>query len=487
MSWVLNEAPIATDHASGCGRSCVVGWPREGSARDKAPAPIEPVGSTPLAAPEPTTRMNAQSRAPDDTHDEGHEDPIAKIAELEARLDQQQAVIVGRQPRVIVGGYVDLGFFAPQGNGAGIIRDQGNVYFPQYAGKYGWVFLGDILSPADQHARRGRRPRRRHRRAAALRQHPLGRRAQLHRQRDQPDADLGPGADAPSRRRASTSRRARARTSAWATSSTSTSPSSSGCRPRSQKTSIFVGKIDSVLGIEYRERKSNQRFGITPSLIARYTTGTAVGVKVRSQARPRRCARRRGRRHERLVHAGAVSLLRRDRHQPRQDGSAGASRCTRPSPSTWSSACRARTAPQDRSPNVDGKMWFVGVDYQLHTAVRRPQGAVPEGRARPAIATNDVYGLRPARGRLRRARRLPAAALRRAGARRVPRRPRVAGRSDGAGRRQPRLPHEVVARDGRRARRLHRPRSCSRPSTCATASTAASPRSRTTSSRRRWC
>src|SRR5204862_7992807 len=34
---------------------------------------------------------------------------------------------------------------------------------------------------------------------------------------------------------------------------------------KAQRTSIFVGKFDSVIGIEYRERKAVQRFGITPS------------------------------------------------------------------------------------------------------------------------------------------------------------------------------------------------------------------------------
>src|SRR5262249_18998721 len=48
------------------------------------------------------------------------------------------------------------------------------------------------------------------------------------------------------------------------------------------KTSIFVGKVDSVIGNEYKTRKASQRFGITPSLVARYTTGTAVGVKART-------------------------------------------------------------------------------------------------------------------------------------------------------------------------------------------------------------
>jgi hypothetical protein len=44
---------------------------------------------------------------------------------------------------------------------------------------------------------------------------------------------------------------------------------------------LFVagGKFDSVFGIEYLENSSVFRTGITPSLFARYTTGTALGVK----------------------------------------------------------------------------------------------------------------------------------------------------------------------------------------------------------------
>ena len=44
---------------------------------------------------------------------------------------------------------------------------------------------------------------------------------------------------------------------------------------------LFVagGKFDSVFGIEYLENSSVFRTGITPSLFARYTTGTALGLK----------------------------------------------------------------------------------------------------------------------------------------------------------------------------------------------------------------
>jgi hypothetical protein len=48
----------------------------------------------------------------------------------------------------------------------------------------------------------------------------------------------------------------------------------------SQELSITAGLFDSVFGIGYLENQSNLRVGITPSLIARYTTGHAIGLKV---------------------------------------------------------------------------------------------------------------------------------------------------------------------------------------------------------------
>jgi hypothetical protein len=43
---------------------------------------------------------------------------------------------------------------------------------------------------------------------------------------------------------------------------------------------ISAGKFDSVFGIEYLDNQANFRVGITPSLMARYTTGQSVGAKV---------------------------------------------------------------------------------------------------------------------------------------------------------------------------------------------------------------
>ncbi|MFL5307301.1 MAG: hypothetical protein ACJ8F1_18940 [Polyangia bacterium] len=49
---------------------------------------------------------------------------------------------------------------------------------------------------------------------------------------------------------------------------------------KSAELAISVGKFDSVFGIEYLENEANFRVGVTPSLLARYTTGQSTGVKV---------------------------------------------------------------------------------------------------------------------------------------------------------------------------------------------------------------
>ena len=244
---------------------------------------------------------------------------------------------------------------------------------------------------------------------------------------------------------------------------------------RSQKTSIFVGKFDSVLGIEYRERKSDQRYGITPSLIARYTTGTALGLKVRSKFGP----------DDLLVHRRAPSPTARSRRSSSTSTtrstptsarrSAAASRCTRRSRSTWSSASRAPTARRTARRTTAGHDVVLRASTISCTLRRADLKAQWLKGAAPGDPANDVYGLELHGGGYVEVDGFLTAALRRPRARRVPRRLRLAGRSQRAGRRQPRLPHAIVARHGRRARRRSPIGSCSRPSTCTTASTAGFP------------
>ncbi len=47
----------------------------------------------------------------------------------------------------------------------------------------------------------------------------------------------------------------------------------------SQELALSAGKFDSVFGVEYLDNEANIRTGITPSLVARYTTGQSIGIK----------------------------------------------------------------------------------------------------------------------------------------------------------------------------------------------------------------
>ncbi len=47
----------------------------------------------------------------------------------------------------------------------------------------------------------------------------------------------------------------------------------------SAELAISLGKFDSVFGIEYLDNEANFRVGVTPSLLARYTTGQSIGLK----------------------------------------------------------------------------------------------------------------------------------------------------------------------------------------------------------------
>jgi hypothetical protein len=207
-----------------------------------------------------------------------------RILDLEQRLEQTRQVATARRPIVSVGGYVDAGFFAASGTGVGIIQDSGPASaraYQEYMDRYSWVFLGDLLAPAVNS--RGE--------AADL-----GDFAGIDRF-DSVDSNGAPGFII---NEVNLTLNAALSPSALATASVDFVPRTGRdftmgdfvevdlaqlewLPTRSGKTSIFVGKIDSVIGIEYRERKAPQRFGITPSLIARYTTGTPIGIKVRTK------------------------------------------------------------------------------------------------------------------------------------------------------------------------------------------------------------
>src|SRR4051812_8792526 len=78
-----------------------------------------------------------------------NEELLQRIQVLEQRLNQSDESAKLRGSRVTVSGYLDVGFFLPQGNGgSGVVLDVASQAFPQYRDQYAWVFLGDLYAPA---------------------------------------------------------------------------------------------------------------------------------------------------------------------------------------------------------------------------------------------------------------------------------------------------------------------------------------------------
>jgi hypothetical protein len=314
---------------------------------------------------------------------------------LEQRLAQAEALVRNNQPTVQLGGYVDLGYFVPQGDGAGYVEDFGHFYFPQYdpllyPGRgFGWVFLGDILAPV------------------------VNTRGEV--------ADLGPapgvlrydsinsrGAPGFIANEVNLSLRSALTPAALVSASINFTPRTGRdfalgdafdvdiaqvewLPGESQRTSLFVGKSDPVFGIEYRERKSDRRFGITPSLIARYTTGTALGVKLRSKLG----------RNDWLVIALALTNGSTTTEQfhfydeiDSNVGKTGSGRLAArlPLPFNVEVGFSGSYGPQDRTTDTEHAMWFFGPDLLAHWGRVDVKGQWLKGRS-AGQPSQGAYGL----------------------------------------------------------------------------------------------
>jgi hypothetical protein len=230
------------------------------------------------AAPSlPGAEIEAEDEAP------GELDLNAQMEELRERLRRaEDEKIKAAASPLSINGYVDFGFFAPRGNrGVGWVRDVGNRALPAFS-PFAWTFYGDILGT------------------------PVNTRGEAADLGDSPGADRydsiasqGAGGFVANefnlRVGYQLGERAILRTSV-------------NFAPRSARRdfalgdtvdidlaemeyvltedgnhSIFVGKTLPVFGIEYKERKSHQRFGVTPSLVHRYTSEPQLGLKFRSK------------------------------------------------------------------------------------------------------------------------------------------------------------------------------------------------------------
>jgi hypothetical protein len=313
---------------------------------------------------------------------------VVDTAAFEARLAQSEQLVRQNQPIVTVGGYLDVGYFFPQGNGAGYIEDYGHLLFPQYAGQFGWVFLGDILAPA------------------------VNSRGEV--------ADLGdaPGVD---RFDSINSRgapgfiinelnlrlRAALTPTALVTASLNFTPRTGSnfslgdvfdldiaqiewLPTESQRTSLFVGKVDSVIGIEYRQRKADKRFGIVPTLIARYTTGTALGLKFRTKFGS----------NDWLVLAGALTngsftweMFHFYDEIDSNRGKTASGRIAIRLPLDLEIGFSGSWGPQDRATDTAHPMWFIGPDLMWHLGGHMDLQAQWLKGAAAGEAAAGVYGL----------------------------------------------------------------------------------------------
>jgi hypothetical protein len=240
---------------------------------DEPPPPAPPQEPAPPAEPLPAP--DALAVRIDDL-DASLERLEKKLAAQDRRIEVVHREVQDLQwLRRFITVYIDVGAFAVGGDGSGIRSDLDHVYFPQYAGRVPgqWVFMGDPLSTAIN--------------------------------------SLGEPADASDSRELTTDAlKSHGHPSLILNSLGLAIGKDVGHgfavaalaellpRPGSDRVDvelahvdyrpsdaidlvISAGKIDSVLGIEYRSQDAPRRLGVTPSLICRYTCGRPIGVEAR--------------------------------------------------------------------------------------------------------------------------------------------------------------------------------------------------------------
>lgn len=289
-----------------------------------------------------------------------------KLQELEAKLNAAEQSRRSKFP-VKLTGYGDIGLFATEGDGAGFRRDIGNEQFPEHSG-FGWVFYGDLL--ATQINSRGD--------VADLGEVPgvdrfdsVNSRGNLTFLVNELNLTVNAGLGANAVFTSSVNFTPRTGTEFRLGDSFDVDLVQVEWMPTANgKTSIFVGKVDSVIGHEYKSRKAPQRFGITPSLLARYTTGTALGLKARAKLFD-----------DRIILATAVTngsfgteqfhfFNETDTNNFKTLSGKASLRLPFGSDSSFEIGPSGSWGTQDGTPDGGGKMWFWGVDAEIELMSR---------------------------------------------------------------------------------------------------------------------
>jgi len=354
-----------------------------------AQQPAPPTPPTAPDAPSPAPAAQPAAPAPPTFDAKALERRLAALEDENSSLREDVDFLSARLEKALpatrrITGYVDLGMFAVSGGGAGTRTDVGNLNFPEYAGVVpgSWVFMGDPLStainsrgePADTGESRAVTfdPVNSHGHPSFLVNAvnltifaPLGDALLVNssvdfvpRARDVSDPSglfLGDFIDV------------------------KLAYAEYRVHPRSFKLSLYAGKMESVVGYEYRTQDSPYRLGITPSLICRYTCGRPLGVKARAQFLD-----------ERLVVNTSVTngdhfveQFPLNNEIDANDMKTGAARVSyrfRVGTGLEVGASGAAGA-QDAQPSNDVLQWHTGLDAHLGTRSWDVTGEVVHGRA----------------------------------------------------------------------------------------------------------
>ena len=205
------------------------------------------------------------------------QDSEARASALDQRVEEQQHL------KVDVGGYLDFGFFAAQGNGAGVRRDLTRTQ-PEYGDILSsWVLIGDPLSTTINS--RGDVADLGDSRAITH---------DLLQSKGRPtflvnalNLRLAAQLDDTWFLNALIDFLPRERAFAGGAFGDMFEVKLISLRWQSEfrwgAVAVVAGKFDSLLGLEYRQQEAPQRLTVTPSLLCRYTCGRPVGLKARAE------------------------------------------------------------------------------------------------------------------------------------------------------------------------------------------------------------
>ncbi|MBA3392610.1 MAG: outer membrane beta-barrel protein, partial [Deltaproteobacteria bacterium] len=248
------------------------------------PAP-EPTAPEPTV-PEPTADATAAKLATLEERLQKVEDELAAAKDDNTFLEEKLAAllpVIGK-----LGGYLDVGFFATTGNGAGTRSDYASTYFPEYAGIVpgSWVFMGDPFSTAVNS--RGEPADLGESRAIVF--DPIDSQGKSTFLVNAVNLTLFGGIGKTGSTNISVDFVPRGRDVSapgglFLGDYLDVKLAYGEWKPEleSFELSLQGGKFDSVLGFEYRSMESPDRLGITPSLACRYTCGRPIGIKARGR------------------------------------------------------------------------------------------------------------------------------------------------------------------------------------------------------------